>query len=60
MNEHGPCEWIFTYDFEWLPSGKRTKNYGKSAFYSWVNQLFNYGHGFQFANCKRVPEDNGW
>ena len=23
-----------------LPSGKHTKNYGKSPFYSWVNQLF--------------------
>ena len=23
-----------------LPSGKHTKNYGKSQFYSWVNPLF--------------------
>ena len=25
-------------------------------FYSWVNQLFRLGHGFKFANCKRLPE----
>jgi hypothetical protein len=24
-------------------------------FYSWVNQLFRLGHGFKFANCKRLP-----
>ena len=24
----------------WVPSGKLTKNYGKSLFYSWVNPLF--------------------
>ena len=29
---------------EFLPSGKLTKNYGKSPCYSWVNQLFRLGH----------------
>ena len=39
-----------------IPSGKPTKNYGQSPCYSWVNQLFRLGHGFKFANCKRLPE----
>jgi hypothetical protein len=29
---------------EFLPSGKLTKNYGKSPCYSWVNQLFRLCH----------------
>ena len=28
-----------------MPSGKHTKNYGKSPFYSWVNQLL-YSNGY--------------
>ena len=40
-----------------LPSGKRLHNYGISThFYSRVNPLFNYGHGFKFANCNSLPE----
>ena len=27
-----------------MPSGKHRKNYGKSPFYSWVNQVFQLGH----------------
>ena len=31
--------WCWTI-YHHLPSGKRLQNYGKSPFYSWVNQLF--------------------
>ena len=41
-----------------LPSGKHTKNYGKSPFYSWVNQLFRLGH-FQWL-CNKLPEGTLW
>ena len=38
-----------------LPSGKRSQKYGKSLFYSWVNQLFLWP--FSIATvCKRLPE----
>ena len=33
-------------------------NCGKSPCFWWVNQLFRLGHGFKFANCKRLPEIN--
>ena len=36
-----------------LPSGKHTKNDGKSQFSSWVNQLSIAI--FKFAKCKRLP-----
>jgi hypothetical protein len=40
---------------EFLPSGKLTKNYGKSPCYSWVKQLFRLGHGFQLWSSSRCP-----
>ena len=43
-----------------VPSGKPTVCYGKSPWNSWVNQLFRLGHGFQFANCKRLPESSSF
>ena len=36
--------------------GKHTNSMENSACYSWVNPLFRLGHGFKFANCKRLPE----
>ena len=38
--------------------GKHTKNHGKSPCWMGFYPLFNNGHGFQFANCKRLPEGN--
>ena len=32
--------WSTSLVLKHVPSGKHTKNYGKSPFYSWVNQLF--------------------
>ena len=47
---------ILTTNFTTYDSGKLTENYGKSPFYSWVNQLFRLGHGFNsyFGHYQRV------
>ena len=41
--------WCWTI-YHHLPSGKRLQNYGKSPFYSWVNQLFLW----QFSSSRTV------
>ena len=40
-----------------VPSGKHTKNYGKIHHLKKLGKSTNFrlGHGFQFANCKRLP-----
>ena len=40
-----------------IPSGKHTKNYGKSPCYQWENQLFLWP--FSIANCNTLPEGKG-
>ena len=36
--------YIHVYKNIYTPSGKHTKNYGKSPFYSWENPLFRLGY----------------
>ena len=43
----------------YLPSGKHTKNHGKSPFYSWVNPLFLLPFSIAFCKFTR-PGINGW
>jgi hypothetical protein len=37
-----------------IPSGKHTKNYGQSPFYSWVNQLFLWPFSIAMLVYQRV------
>ena len=46
------------YDGYDIPSGQRlqTTMERSTMLWKWVNPLFRLGHGFNFANCKRLPE----
>jgi hypothetical protein len=39
---------------QWLPSGKHTKNYGKSTHFSWENSLFLWPFSIAKLNYQRV------
>ena len=52
--DHVGGVYYFTIELMGLPSGKHTKNYGKSPFYSWVNQRTKWQ--FSIANCNSLPE----
>ena len=54
MANHPDSWWIHGA----LPSGKHTKNYGKSSFYSWVNQLFLWPFSIAFWFFVCLPEAN--
>ena len=38
----------------WVPSGKHTKHYRKSPFYSWENPLFPWSFSIAMLVCQRV------
>ena len=52
---------FFLVHYNQLPSGKRLNNYGKiHSFYSWVNQLFRLGHGFNSKLLVYRVGPGGW
>ena len=60
---HGPrfsigVDWSFFWEILDVPSGKHTKNYGKSPCYSWVNPLFLSPCSIAF--CNKLPGRVNW
>ena len=52
FNEHRPCFLLRIEFYGWILSGKLT--YGKSPFYSWVNQLFLWPFSIAMLVYQRV------